>query len=58
MAKLIWEEYGMSLEEYAKSFNKALDEAWERAVKGKVYFINLIDDKPRCGVIINIEEEE
>lgn len=36
----IWEEYGITLEEYARAFNKALDEAFERMIKGKVYLVS------------------
>ncbi len=53
----IWEENGMSLEEYAKAFNKACERAWEEQTGNKVYFANLICDKPRShGVIINVGE--
>ena len=45
----------MSLEEYAKAFNRALDEAFERELKDKVYFV--CENPRRCGVITNIGNE-
>lgn len=39
----IWEEYGFTLEEYAKAFNEELDKAWERQIKGKMYFISITE---------------
>jgi len=53
----IWEEYGITLEDYVKAFTKALEEAWGRELENKAYPVNLIDDKPRVSAIINIKDE-
>lgn len=58
MAEPIWEEYGVSLADYAITFNKALDEVYERAVKNKVYLVNFVNDKPRAVAIINVDSKD
>ena len=36
----IWEENGITLEEYAKTFNEVIDDAYDRSVKGKCYMVS------------------
>lgn len=36
-----WEKAGISIEDYARSFNEQLDKAYERQVKGKMYFVSV-----------------
>lgn len=52
----IWEEHEITLEEYARAFNKALDEAWEACLKDKVYLLQLNDERviKRVAMIKNI----
>jgi len=40
---LLWEEHGVSIEDYARAFNKVLNEAFERCVGKDMY---LVIDKP------------
>lgn len=51
----IWEEYGISLDDYAKAFNKMQDEEWEKLTKDKVYLVNLVDGYEHARRIYNVE---
>ncbi len=51
----IWEEYGISLDDYAKAFNKALDEAFNEELKDKMYLVNLVDGYEHARRIYNVE---
>lgn len=53
----IWEEYGIPIEEYAKAFNKVLDDAWKRLTTKKTYFIK-VDDERSIVRIANIDTSE
>ncbi len=54
--KTIWEQHNMTLDEYARYFNKAVDEAFEEELKGKLYFIS--PNKRTNAVITNIGSGE
>ena len=57
----IWEEHGFSIEDYAQAFHKALDEAldeaWERQLKNKIYFVQFDPNKSikRIALLKNIK---
>ncbi len=53
----IWEQHGISLEEYAKAFNEVLEVEYEKALKGKAYYVNVSDGKPTVHRITNIKVE-
>ena len=53
--KPIWEQYGITLEEYANTFNEVLEDEYEKAIKGKAYFVNVSDGKPTVHRITNIK---
>ena len=55
MTKPIWEQYGISLEDYAKAFNKELDEAWNRETGNNIYLVNYASGKQRVARIANIK---
>ncbi len=50
----IWDEYGISLEEYAKSFNEAIDAAYQEYMKDKCYLVNQVGGKTNVRRIVNI----
>ena len=51
----IWEEKGMTLDEYAKAFNKYQEKIWDAYTKGTLYVVS--GNGKRVDKMINIGTE-
>jgi hypothetical protein len=53
----VWELAGISLEDYAKAFNAALEVEWDKAVGNDIYLVSFVGEKLQVNKIINTRAE-